>query len=414
MIGEEKNGKRKRETMTEAIFLPTGQAAILTINGGSSSIKFALYLIGEPLQLIMDGRMERIGLPGTTLTIRDIKANQQDAYPITGSSHQPAAMVMLNWLESKMKFSMIKGVGHRVVHGMNYAEPQRVTPLLLSELHRICPYDLEHLPMEIQMMELLAQRYPQLPQVACFDTAFHRQMPQVAKILPIPRRFTDAGVQRYGFHGLSYDYLITELQRIAGDEAAQGRVILAHLGNGASLAAVQHGKSMDTSMGFTPAGGIPMGSRPGDLDPGVVWAMMEKENLTAAQLNQLLNHQSGLLGISDTSPDMRDLLALRDKDLRAAEAVDHFCYQIKKWIGGFAAALGGVETLVFSGGIGEHAPEIRAQICRGLEFLGINLAAGENAADAAVISTAGSRVTVRVMHTDETWLIANTVRRMTR
>lgn len=398
--------------MTETMFSPADSGTILTVNGGSSTIKFALYQIGDPLQLIMDGRMERIGLSGTTLTIRNIPDDRQEVYPITGSNHQPAPIILLNWLETKMKFSAVKGVGHRVVHGMNFTESQLVTPLLLRELHRISPYDPEHLPLEIQVMEIIGQRYPQLPQVACFDTAFHRTMPRVAKILPIPRRFSDAGIQRYGFHGLSYEYLMTELQRMAGDQVSQGRVILAHLGNGASLAAVHHGKSMDTSMGFTPAGGIIMGTRPGDLDPGTVWAMMERESLSTSQLNQLINHQSGLFGISETSPDMRDLLELRATDIRAAEAVDLFCYQIKKWIGAFAAALGGVETLVFSGGIGEQAPEIRAQICAGLEFLGISLSPKENLDNAAVISTPHSRAAVRVMHTDETWLIANTVWRL--
>ncbi len=198
-------------------------------------------------------------------------------------------------------------------------------------------------------------------------------MPRVAKLLPIPRRFDKIGIQRYGFHGLSYAYLIEELIRVAGKKAGKGRVILAHLGNGASIAAVFKGKSIDTSMGFTPAGGLLMGTRPGDLDPGVAWYMMKSENLTPKQFNNLINHESGLLGISETSSDMRDLLAKESDDIRAAEAVALFCYQAKKWIGAFAAALGGLDTLVFAGGIGENCPDIRSRICEGLGFLGIGL-----------------------------------------
>ena len=214
-------------------------------------------------------------------------------------------------------------------------------------------------------------------------------MPRVAKLLPIPRRFDAAGIERYGFHGLSYAYLMEELARVAGAEAAQGRVILAHLGNGASLAAVRDGKSLDTSMGFTPAAGLPMGTRPGDLDPGVAWYMMRSENLNPEQFNHLINHESGLLGVSETSSDMRDLIERQRTDVRAAEAVELFCYQTRKWIGAFAAVLGGVETLVFAGGIGENSVEVRARVCSGLQFLGIELDEARNIANAPVISTDG-------------------------
>jgi acetate kinase len=261
----------------------------------------------------------------------------------------------------------------------------------------------------VKLIEALRQRYPKLPQVACFDTAFHRTMPRAAKLLPIPRRFDAMGIQRYGFHGLSYAYLMEELARVAGAQASQGRVILAHLGNGASLAAVRDGRSIDTSMGFTPAGGLTMGTRPGDLDPGVAWFMMQAENLTPKQFNNLINHESGLLGVSETSSDMRDLLAHESEDVRAAEAVALFCYQVKKWIGAYVAALGGVDTLVFTGGIGENAPLVRARICDGLDFLGIEIDEKRNAANADMISAETSRVTVRVMHTDEELMIAKTV-----
>jgi acetate kinase len=234
-------------------------------------------------------------------------------------------------------------------------------------------------------------------------------MPRVAKLLPIPRHFDKKGIQRYGFHGLSYSYLMEELACVAGPEAANGRVILAHLGNGASMAAVKDGKSIDTSMGFTPASGLVMGTRPGDLDPGVTWYIMQSEHLSIEQFNQLINHDSGLLGISETSSDMRDLLKVESNDIRAAEAVSLFCYQAKKWIGAFAAALGGIDTLVFAGGIGENAPEIRSRICEDLEFLGIELDIKQNEASAPVISTKNGRASIRVIHTDEEGMIAKTV-----
>jgi len=302
-------------------------------------------------------------------------------------------------------------VGHRVVHGMKHSEPEWVTPKLLSELHRIKPYDPDHLPREIGLIEAFLRRHPKLPQVACFDTAFHRTMPRVAKLLPIPRRYAAKGVERYGFHGLSYAYLMEELSRV-DPAAAKGRVILAHLGNGASLAAVRHGKSIDTSMGFTPTAGLVMSTRTGDLDPGLVYYLARTERMTAAQFQQMVNHESGLLGVSGISSDLRELLARESDDVRAAEAVALFCYQAKKWIGSFAAALGGLDTLVFAGGIGENAPLIRGRICDGLGFLGIELSQKRNAKNSPLISLDASRVKVRVIRTDEELMIARSVIRV--
>jgi len=388
------------------------QAYILTINGGSSSIKFALYQTGEPLEQSFHGSVGRIGLPGTNLTFSDSTGNQKGSLILESSDTRSVSNFLIDWLEEQIDFSLISGVGHRVVFGMKHTEPERITQELLNELHRISPYDTDHLPAEIELIEALLQRYPKLPQVACFDTAFHRTMPRVARLLPIPRHFDAIGIQRYGFHGLSYAYLIEELARVAGAKAAQGRVILAHLGNGASLTAVHGGKSIDTSMGFTPTSGLPMSTRPGDLDPGVAWYLMRADNLTPKQFNNLINHESGLLGISETSSDMRDLLDRESQDVRAAEAVELFCYQVKKWIGAFAAVLGGVETLVFSGGIGENAPEVRTRICDGLGFFGIELEEKRNTANEGVISAAASRVAVRVIRTDEERMIAKTVCRV--
>ncbi|PIQ12787.1 MAG: acetate kinase [Hydrogenophilales bacterium CG18_big_fil_WC_8_21_14_2_50_58_12] len=382
---------------------------LLTINGGSSSIKFALYQTGEPMQRGLTGKIDRIGLSGTEMTFSDVSRGQQGSLGIEADDHSSAANFLIDWLEQRVGFTHIVAAGHRVVHGMKHIQPERVSQVLLDELHRISPYDPDHLPREIELIEAFRRRYPRLPQVACFDTAFHHTMPRVARLLPIPRRFDAMGIQRYGFHGLSYAYLMQELAHVAGRQAAQGRVILAHLGNGASLAAVRDGRSLDTSMGFTPTGGLTMGTRTGDLDPGVAWYLMQSENLTPKQFNKLINHESGLLGVSETSSDMRDLIGYEATDVRAAEAVELFCYQAKKWVGAYAAGLSGLDTLVFSGGIGENAPAVRARICDGLEFLGIEVDKKRNANNAGVISTETSRVAVRVMHTDEEVMIAKLV-----
>src|SRR5664280_2285780 len=395
--------------MKNKLSIKQTEASILTINSGSSSIKFALYHIDGQLERILYGKVDRIGLKGTSLDFNNLTKKKKGNLRIEISDHKSSVIFLIDWLEKQIDFSLLRGVGHRVVFGMNHTDPELITNELLNELHRIIPYDSDHLPAEIELIEVFSQRYPNLPQVACFDTAFHRTMPRVAKLLPIPRRFDKIGIQRYGFHGLSYAYLIEELERVAGKKAVKGRVILAHLGNGASIAAVFRGKSVDTSMGFTPAGGMVMGTRPGDLDPGVAWYMMKSENLTPKQFNNLINHESGLLGISETSSDIRDLLAKESDDIRAAEAVALFCYQAKKWIGAFAATLGGLDTLVFAGGIGENCPVIRSRICEGLEFLGIGLDEKQNRKNALIISKEKESVAVHVVHTDEEWMIAKTV-----
>jgi acetate kinase len=384
---------------------------ILTINGGSSSIKFALYQAVKPLDRGLYGKVDRIGLSGTNLTFNDPTTKQQENRKLAAADHKSAANFLIDWLEEQKSFESVRAVGHRVVHGMKHTAPELVTQALLDELHRISPNDPDHLPREIELIETFRQRHPKLPQVACFDTAFHQTMPRVAKLLPIPRRFDAMGIQRYGFHGLSYAYLMEELARVGDPAASSGRVILAHLGNGASLAAVRDGKSMDTSMGFTPTAGLVMSTRSGDLDPGLAPYLARTEQMTTKQFYEMVNHKSGLLGVSETSSDMRDLLDLETRDVRAAEAIALFCYQAKKWIGSFAAALGGLDTLVFAGGIGENAPLVRARICEGLSLLGIELNESRNAETAGVISTDPSRVTVRVIRTDEELMIARSALR---
>ena len=386
-------------------------ARILTINGGSSSIKFALYQVGEPLKRGLYGTIDRIGLTGTNLTFHDADGKPAASRQLAAPDHKSAANYLMDWLEEQSSFGSVRAVGHRVVHGMQHTAPELVTQELLEELHRISPNDPDHLPREIELIETFRRRHPKLPQVACFDTAFHQTMPRVAKLLPIPRRFDAKGIQRYGFHGLSYAYLMEELARLGDPAASKGRVILAHLGNGASMAAVLDGKSIDTSMCFTPTAGLVMSTRTGDLDPGLAPYLARTEQMTTKQFYEMVNHKSGLLGVSETSSDMRDLLDHEKQDMRAAEAVALFCYQAKKWIGAYAAALGGLHTLVFAGGIGENAPVVRARICEGLSFLGVELDEARNAQNSGVISKDASGVTVRVIRTDEEIMIARSVLR---
>src|SRR5674476_811980 len=283
--------------------MKTNLPCILTINGGSSSIKFALYRVEEPLQRRLYGKVDRIGLSGTNLTFHGPDGKPQASLSLTVPDHKSAANFLIDWLEKQNGFESVLAVGHRVVHGMKHTAPELVTRELLDELHLIRPYDPEHLPREIELIEAFRQRYPKLPQVACFDTAFHRDMPRVAKLLPIPRRFDAKGIQHYGFHGLSYAYLMEELAHLGDPAASKGRVILAHLGNGASMAAVRDSKSIDTSMGFTPASGLPMSTRSGDLDPGLVSFLARTEQMSATQFHYMANHESGLLGVSEISSD---------------------------------------------------------------------------------------------------------------
>jgi len=385
---------------------------VLTINKGSSSIKFAIYEIEESLTLLLSGEIENIGIKNAKLSFFNFKTNQKNTVNIEATSHNDGGNFLIDWFEKQDIFASVKAIGHRIVHGMKHTEPELITPELLDELKNISAYDPEHLPEEIKLIEVFSKRYSLLPQIACFDTSFHTSMPEVAKLLAIPRRYKEKGIQRYGFHGLSYSYLMEELKRTAGTEAAQSKIILAHLGSGASLAAIKGGKSIDTSMGFTPTSGLPMGTRTGDLDPGVAWYLMQSEKLSPEQFNHFINYESGLLGISETSSDMRDLIKIQNTDIRAAEAIELFCYQTKKWIGSFAAALGGLDTLVFSGGIGEQAPEIRYRICSGMKFLGIELDQAKNVKSESIISTPESNVCVRVIKTNEELMIGRMVCRV--
>ena len=391
----------------------TTENNILILNGGSSSIKFALFVLNPKLRMKMKGQIERIGTTDAVFSTQEGEHAAHATRPVAAADYASAVKLLIGWIDEKDIDETLIAVGHRIVHGgANFHEPQRLTPTLTAELQQLAPLDRQHMPGEIALADAFRQRFPTVPQIACFDTAFHHHLPRVAQMLAIPRRYEAQGVRRYGFHGLSYEFLMGELIQIDGAASARGRIILAHLGNGASLAAVADGKPLDTSMGFTPTAGVPMGTRSGDLDPGLVSYLARRENMDAQQFDDMVNFKSGLLGVSETSADMRDLLKVEADDPRAADAVALFCYQIKKFIGAYAAALGGLDTLVFAGGIGEKAPVVRGRICTGLAFLGIELDASRNDKNADVISTDVGRVKVRVIRTNEELVIARSVCRV--
>jgi len=386
---------------------PADSSCILTINGGSSSLKFALFTIADKPVRLLSGRIERIGMPGSRMVIAPADSDQKTESSVEAPDQASAVKLLLEQLESFVGLMNIAAVGHRVVHGGNrFYRPVFITKELLVTLGTIVPYDPDHMPGEIGAIEAFMHLNPDLPQVACFDTGFHHDLPRVAQIIPIPRRYEAMGIRRYGFHGLSYAYLMEELAEVAGSAAARGRIILAHLGSGASLAAVRDGRCVETTMCLTPTAGLVMGTRCGDIDPGLVRFLTRAMGLSIDQFHDLVNHESGLLGVSETSSDLRDLLARQETDKRASEAVELFCYRAKTGMGAMAAALGGLDTLVFAGGIGENSPEIRRRICDGLEFLGVAVDERRNAANDSVISAADARAAVRVIPTDEESMIA--------
>jgi acetate kinase len=382
-------------------------AKILSVNSGSSSIKFSLYEKKTQLVQLFAGIIKRIGFKNAELIVKDHMNGQEYHEPVRAETVSDAVNFLTEWLK-KNHAENITSIGHRVVHGMNHSTPEIITDRLLLELEQSRSFDPDHLPGEIKLIKAFKEEYPGIIQIACFDTSFHSCMPARATLLPLPRKYLKTGLRRYGFHGLSYSYLMQKL----GEEKnikTDGNIILAHLGNGASMVAVKNGQSMDTSMGFTPAGGFPMSTRSGDIDPGIVSFLMKNERVTPDQFSDLVNQRSGLLGISETSSDMQDLLHLEKSDKRAADAVEIFCYQVKKWIGSFSAVLGGLDILVFSGGIGENASQIRARICDGLQFLGIELDEKLNGKSEKIISAGKSKVPVFVIPTDEELMIAETV-----
>ena len=375
---------------------------ILCINVGSSSCKFALYSIsGGTESVLAEGAADRIGSSGGKIKIRDATGHSLAESDRELARPQVAVDALFDEFE-RLKLPRLDAVGHRIVHGgANHVAPEFVTPALLTDLKRLIPFAPLHMPGGIEGIEAVAARHPKLPQVACFDTAFHRGMPARAERFPLPRELYDAGVRRYGFHGISYEYIM----RALGADVPR-RLIIAHLGNGASMAAVHNGRPLDTTMGFTPAGGFMMGTRPGDLDPGVILYLLQQKKYDAARLGELVNQKSGLLGVSALSSDLKTLLDARATNADAALAIEMFCYQIKKAIGALSAALGGLDLLVFTGGIGEHAAPVRAEVCAGLAHLGLAIDARRNDAGEDTISAVDSRCSVRVIPTNENLMVA--------
>jgi acetate kinase len=383
---------------------------ILTMNRGSSTLKSALYEVGDRNKLVVSITVDHAGLADSRLTIADPNGNNLWSSVLPDGETNASLEAMSAWLGENGFLSGLSAVGHRLVQGGPlHKAPQRITPQFVSAIEELSSLDPDHTPAAIRGIKFITARFPDLPQVACFDTAFHSSLPIIAKMYALPRRLYDEGVLRYGFHGLSYEYVMGELRALEG-KAADGRVIIAHLGGGASVVAVRGGKSIDTSMGFTPLEGLVMATRAGDVDPGVLLYLLDHQTMSAKEISQMLNKQSGLLGVSETSADMKVLLDNINRDQRAQEAVDLFCYRAKKYLGAYCAALGGLDLLVFTGGIGEHAAVVRQRICDGLDFIGIRLDASCNESNAPVISASDSRVKVRVVKTNEDLSIVRHVR----
>jgi acetate kinase len=387
---------------------------VLTLNSGSSSLKFSVYEMGpESESLVVQGKLERIGSGEGHFSAIDAKGKEVVARDVSLPDHQTALDLLLHWLP-EFGLATVSAIGHRIVQGgPHHLGPEIVTPKLIRELRALCPIDPPHLPAALNALEAAQKLGAKIPQVACFDTSFHRSLPPVAQRLPLPRHLTrDTALMRYGFHGLSYEFIMAELNRIASAETARGKIIIAHLGNGASMAAIVNGKSVETTMGFTPAAGLVMSTRTGDLDPGVLAYLLREGKTTPDQLNTLIFQESGLKGVSGLSSDLRDLMAARKTNPHAQEAIDLFYYQARKALGSLVAVLDGIETLIFTGGIGENDAPCRAAICAGLHHLGLRLEAKGNDQNQPVISAPDSPVTVRVIKTNEELIIARHTARL--
>jgi acetate kinase len=377
----------------------------LVLNAGSSSLKFCVFERppGERWHLEARGQIEGIGT-APRLSVKDENNQSLANQDVAVRDAHEALDTLATWLRSKYDRSRLLGVGHRVVHGgARFTGPTKLNADVLRELHQLVPLAPLHQPYNLAAIEAVFQRLPGIPQVACFDTSFHRGQPAVAELIPLPRDLRQQGLQRYGFHGLSYEYIASVLPQVA-PESADGRVIVAHLGSGSSLCALKNRKSVDSTLGFTALDGLCMGTRPGSLDPGVVLHLFQTLKLSAKEVETLLYKKSGLLGISGISNDMRELLGRNESAARLA--VNYFVYRAAKEIGALTAALGGLDALVFTAGIGENSPEIRRRICEASAWLGIELDEAANANRQSKISTAGSKISVWVIPTNEELMIA--------
>ena len=378
------------------------QSLILTVNAGSSSLKFDLFSI-NPIVRITSGVIDKIGQNKSLFTINNLSKE------VSLNTYNDAINLFIEWYKHNNTQNII-AIGHRIVHGgPKYFEPCLATNDIFDDLKKFIPFDTEHLPSELLILEKVQKLFQDIPNILCFDTSFYKDLPIESKMLPIPRHYFKEGLRRYGFHGLSYQFVFQKLQQIYGEKIFSSRLIIAHLGNGVSISAIKEGKPIDTTMGFTPTGGVPMGTRSGDIDPGIISYIEYTKNLNTNQINHLFNFESGLLGISETTSDMKSLLDNESKDKRISDAINIFCYDIRKTIGGFIAILGGVDKIVFTGGIGENSPEIRKRICQNLEFMGILIDQENNYNNKDVISPKTSKVDIRVIHTDEAQIIAQNV-----
>ncbi len=389
--------------------MPDG--SILVVNTGSSSLKCGLYVEQDrDEQLLLDGAADGIGSSSGKLELRDADGRAIRSENLIFPSHAEALDHVARWL-SEVSRNQPCAIGHRVVHGgPKLVTHQRITPDVVQELQTRVHFAPLHIPMALELIDRAGRAYPNVPQFACFDTAFHRTMPEAAARLPLPRELFEEGIRRYGFHGLSYESIVYQL-----GEHLPSRTVIAHLGSGASLAAVKDGQSVDTSMGLTPTGGVPMATRSGDLDPGVLLYLLRVKHMNADSLEQLLNHDSGLMALSGGRQDMRDLEAAADRgDQEAQFAIEVFCAAIRKRIAAYIAVLGGLDLLVFAGGIGEHSARIRSEVCAGLHFFGISIDDAANQRHGGTISTEHSRVRVGVVSSQEDRQIARHCRALMR
>lgn len=386
-------------------------STILVLNAGSSSVKFAMFGDDEPPLRSLSGAVDGIGHDRGRFRAVDANGDVCSDEEAHVSNQESAIEVILSAIERHPAGRSIHAVGHRVAHGGPDCDcPRLVTPKLEAELQKLIPLAPLHLPHNLAGLAAVRSHRPKLPQVACFDTAFHASLPKLAQSTGLPRDMVSHELRRYGYHGLSYEFVVDELRREYGTRADSERLIVAHLGNGASMAAIRGGRSIETTMGFSTLSGLPMGTRSGDIDPGLILHLILEKGLSADALQQTLYERSGLLGLSGMSSDMR--LLLEEKDPRAAEAIDYFCTHARAFIGSLTTTLGGLDRIVFTGGIGANAPTIRAKVCAGLEYLGVELDDAHNPSGARLISSDRSHVNIEAFETDEEIVIARHVRQV--
>lgn len=379
---------------------------VLTINCGSSSIKCSLVDTKQDVTEVFAITIDRIGMEGTTMHIKIASEQQETTEAFGHQTFEEALVALVNQIRVQADLYQFDAIAHRVVYGALFDTHVIITDEVITTLLSMSAYDTEHMSVQVASIKKLRDEFPDLPHVACFDTIFHKTMPEVATRIPIPYRYREQGVRKHGFHGLSYESLLGSLRQLYGDEVANGKVIMAHLGGGASITALIGGRSVDTSMGFSPSGGIPMGTRSGDVDPGIVRYLLETESLSPAELDNLFTKESGLLGMSGSSAHMRDLLDVEVTDVKAHEAIETFCYVVVKQIGAYVAVLGGLDSLVFSGGIGEKAASVRERIISQLSYLGIEIDANRNEKSETCIATDGSLIGVYVLPANEAVVMA--------